>query len=462
MPNPDPPVRVPNSADERVVTGLLKRVVDVQRAEAGALLWSFAYFFCLLCSYYILRPLRDEMGIAGGVEHLQWMFSGTFVAMLAAAPIFGAAAARFPRRTLLPLVYTFFIANMLIFFLLFKAGIGQVYVARAFFIWTSVFNLFVVSVFWSFMADLFNNQQARRLFGFIAAGGSAGAVVGPGLTAALAGPLGPVNLLLISIGLLGCAVLCIHRLVHLASRVEGAGQSAQDGPQGRGDAPARSQAENPIGGGVFEGIQLVFRSPYLLGICLFIWLFTTLSTFLYFAQAHIVADAFDDPAQRTALFAYIDLGVNALTISVQMFVTGRIVARFGLPATLALIPALVTLGFVGLGLAPVLPVIMAFQVIRRAGNYAITRPAREVLFTVVGREAKYKAKNFIDTVIYRGGDAVSGWVFAGLKAMGLSLAAIAFVAVPIAVLWMVVAVLLGRRQEALRAASVPSASSAGI
>lgn len=450
---------------------LLGRAIKFDGRELPALLWAFAYFFCLLCSYYILRPLRDEMGIVGGVDQLQWLFTGTFLAMLGAVPLFGWVAARFPRRTFLPVVYAFFALNILIFFVLFKAEVGQVAMARAFFVWTSVFNLFVVSVFWSFMADLFSNEQARRLFGFIAAGGSAGAVTGPALTALLASPLGAVNLLLLSVLFLGIALLCVTRLNNLSINSVAGGSPAHSseannrpdttpaqlsrtgidekcGPSDHAEPPGRE--EQPMGGGAFAGVKLFFTSPYLLGIGLFIWLFTTLSTFLYFEQAHIMADAFDSSEERTAVFATIDFAVNLLTILVQLFVTGRLVERLGLTTCLTLIPVAVTLGFLSLGLAPILPVLLAFQILRRAGNYAITRPAREMLFTVVGREEKYKAKNFVDTVIYRGGDAVSGWVFAGLKAVGLSLSAIAFIAVPIGVLWIATAVLLGRKQEKLR------------
>ena len=419
-------------------TTLLRRCVDVKDKEISALGWSFAYFFCLLCSYYILRPVRDEMGIQGGVENLQWLFTGTFVAMLVAVPLFGAIAARFPRRKLLPLVYYFFAANILVFYLLLRNEIAVAATARAFFVWISVFNLFVVSVFWSLMADLFANEQARRLFGFIAAGGSAGALLGPFLTTVLAMSIGPANLLVISALFLLLAVICIQRL--LRGTEHGGGRAA----------PAAMATDAPMGGGIFNGVKLVMRSPYLLGICLFILLYTTLATFLYFEQAHIVRDAFDDPGRRTAVFAAIDLAVNLLTILLQIFVTARLVSRFGLPVTLALIPGLMIAGFISLAMAPVLVVLVAFQVTRRTGNYGIARPAREMLFTVVSREEKYKAKNFIDTVVYRGGDAVSGWAFAGLSGLGLGLSAMALIAVPIAAAWLVTGLLLGRKQEWLR------------
>jgi len=423
---------------------LLGRVVRIRAPEVPAALWSFAYYLCLLCSYYILRPVREEMGVAGGVERLPWIFTATFVAMAAAVPVFGALAARYPRRTLLPVVYGFFIANILGLFALLRSGLVPAWAPGAFFVWLSVFNLFVVSVFWSFMADLWSAAQARRLFGFIAAGGSAGALVGPSLTAGLVALIGPVNLLPAAAAVLAGALFCVARL----SR--GAGARVTSGPEEAG-----RRDEQAVGGGVLTGVTRVLRSRYLLGICLFIGLSSTLATFVYFQQAHIVRASFADPSQRTAVFALIDLAVNALTIGAQLLLTGHLVARLGLPRTLAVLPALTLLGFTGLGLAPVLTVLLAFQILRRAAQYGVAKPAREMLFTVVTREDKYKAKNFIDTVVYRGGDAVSGWAFAGLTALGLGLTGIALVAVPLAGVWIALALYLGRRQEGLSGIRAP-------
>ncbi len=419
------------SHPESRLRSLIAGTVNVREEEVRALLWSFAYFFCLLCGYYILRPLREEMGIAGGVRNLPWLFTGTFLVMLAAVPLFGAAVSRFPRRRLLPIVYRFFIANILVFYFLFEIGAARVVLARAFFIWVSVFNLFVVSVFWSFMADLFGNERGKRLFGFIAAGGTAGALLGPAITTFLAVPLGPLNLLLVSAAFLELAVQCIRRLVNMP------------GLGGEKD----SAAEAPVGGDFLDGAARVFRSPYLMGICLYILFFTTTSTFVYFQQAHIVAGAFDDPAERTQVFGLINLLVGLITLILQWFVTGRFMARFGVGIAAAFLPAVAALGFFSLAVSPLLPVLIAFQAIRRASNFAISRPAREVLFTVVSREEKYKAKNFIDTVVYRGGDAASGWAFAGLSGLGMGLPAIAAVSVPLAALWAGVALALGKRQE---------------
>jgi AAA family ATP:ADP antiporter len=409
---------------------LLQKLVRVEAREAAALLWSFLYFFCLLCGYYILRPLRDEMGIAGGIDQLPWVFTGTFLAMLAAVPLFGALTARTPRRVFVPAVYWFFIVNIFVFFALFQWEAAHAVTARAFFIWVSVYNLFVVSVFWSFMVDVFRDEQGKRLFGFIAAGGSLGAITGPLLTTQLAVSLGPVNLLPVSAAFLLGAVVAVHRL----------GQWARHQPQA-------TDNEAALGGQFWAGATLVVRSTYLLGIALFIVLLTTLNTFVYFAQAEIVRAAFTGAAERTAFFATLDLAVNSLAIVTQALLTGRLIPRLGVPRTLAALPALSLLGFALLAAAPLLAVLAAFQVLRRAGDYALLRPARELLFAVVDRETKYKAKNFLDTVVFRAGDAAAAWLFAGLKGLGLTLTGIALLGVPIAAAWMGLSLWLGRRHD---------------
>jgi len=412
------------------MTRLIQKIVPVDEKEIRVLLYAFVYFFCLLAAYYILRPLRDEMGIQGGVRNLQWLFTGTFIAILAAVPLYGVIVSRFPRRKFLPIIYQFFVLSILLFWVLFHTVPGTAWVARAFFIWLSVFNLFVVSVFWSFMADLFTKEQAKRLYGFIAAGGTCGAICGPLLTLGLVRFVGTVQLLLFSVILLEIAVFCVHRLnvLRLTEPQEGS-----------------SLEIRPIGGNFLAGFSLLFRSWYLVGIAAFIVLFTTCSTFLYFAQARIVADAFADSESRTAVFAMIDFLVNSLTLAIQIFATGHLLRRFGLAIMLIVLPFLMAVGFACLGMFPVLGGIIVFQVLRRAMNYAVNRPARESLFTVLSREEKYKAKNVIDTVVYRGGDAVSAWLFAGLGAAGLSLSAILFIGIPIALTWAVNGFLLGRK-----------------
>ena len=414
------------------------RAIQVEPGEIRALSWSFLYFFVLLCAYYIVRPMRDEMGILGGVENLQWMFTGTLLAMTAAVPLFGWVSSRFPRRQFLPFVYFFFILTLLAFYSMMGGHVAEHIVARAFFIWASVFNLFVVSVFWSFMNDIFSNAQAQRLFGVIAAGGTVGALTGPALTALLVQPLGTHNLLLISAVLLAVAIVCIAQLSSWSAQQPGSDERV-----------SAEVAEKPMGGGIWHGIQLVAQSPYLIGICFLMLLFTSLATFLYFMQAQIVRDAFNTSADRTALFAVIDFSVNSLTLLLQLFVTSRLVKWLGIGMVLAIVPLLLATGFVALGIAPVLGVLVVVQVIRRAGNYAITRPAREMLYVVLGREEKYKAKNFIDTVVYRTGDAISAWLYAGLRSLGVGISAIAFIAVPLALVWAWLGFGLGKQQNNL-------------
>ncbi len=413
---------------------LLSRAIPLTRGELPALLGGFLYFFFLLCSYYMLRPVRDEMGVRGGVDNLQWLFTATFIGMLVAVPIYGALAARLPRRQLIPLVYGLFIASIAGFWAWLQSGVEPAWAARVFFVWLSVFNLFVVSVFWSFMADILDHDQAARLFGAIAAGGSAGAILGPGLTTLLAAQLGPSGMLPLAAGVLALTLPCVAGLARWTHR--------------RNDGRPRPQTnEQALGGAVLEGVRAVAGSRYLLGICGFIWLYTTLATFLYFEQAHIIERAIPDSGERTSVFAGIDLATNALTVGLQLFVTARLVERLGLARALALVPGIIAFGFLALAALPALMTIAVVQVVRRAGNYAIARPGREMLFTVVSRMEKYKGKNVIDTVIYRGGDAIAGWVFAGLMALGLGLRGIAVVAIPLAGLWLLVGWWLGQRQS---------------
>ncbi len=426
---------------------LLGRAVKIRDGEIRALLWAFGYFFCLLTSYYILRPLRDEMGLRSGVENLQWLFSGTFFVMLVTAPIFGAVVSRFSRRQFIPWVYRFFVLNILIFFGLLTLGWGELHVARAFFVWVSVFNLFVVTVFWGFMADIFSNAQGKRLFGFIAAGGSAGALLGPGLTAFLAVPLGPVNLLLVSAVFLELAVWCVGRLLKSAEGQANVGREPSSGaPPDRREA---SRNDAVIGGGFLDGLVEIVRSRYLLLIFAHIVLLSITATFLYFQQASIVAAATQDSGERTQIFAFIDLAASVLTIVVQFLLTGRLIQRFGVGAALSFLPLVTMVGFVVLAFAPVLAVVVVFQAIKRAAEFALSNPAREILFTVVTREQKYKSKSFLDTAVLRGADMAGGWGYHGLRGFGLDLTAIAFIAAPLAAMWIGVTIALGKRQETL-------------
>ena len=438
---------------------LLQRVVDVREDEVRVLLLSCAYFFLILASYYIIRPLRDEMGVAGGVRNIPWLFTGTLVGMLIFHPPFAALVARLPRQRFISITYRFFMANLLIFFVLLKLTpeSQSVWAGRAFFIWTSVFNLFVVSVFWSFMADVYRLGQGKRLFGFIGVGGTIGAIVGSAITVGLAERLGPINLLIASIVLLELAVRCVNGL---SAYFSDSAKAHSPAPAGRATVPLEEEAlsqrekmtaassEMPIGGAVLAGVTSVMRSPYLLGIVGYMLLYTVAATFLYIQQADIIEQAFSDRAQRTVVFAKIDLAVNVLTVLTQMFLTGRIIKLLGVGVTLTLLPAVCIVGFTNLGLMPTLGVLVVFQVLRRASNYAVARPTRETLYTVVPREDKYKAKNFIDTFVYRGGDQIGAWSYALMQWLGLGLAAIAFVAVPICGLWLLIGLWLGREQSA--------------
>jgi AAA family ATP:ADP antiporter len=415
----------------------LRAIFDVKRNEIAAVFWSFTYFFCLLCSYYILRPVREEMGVQGGVENLQWLYTGTFVAILTLVPLFGAASARWPRARLIPAVYLFFSSHLLAFYFLMQAHVAPRWTAAAFFIWLSAFNMMVVSVFWSFMADIFSNPQARRVYGLIAAGGSVGAVTGPALTASLVKVVGIPNLMLAAGALLVFTVVCVQRLSVWA---------AQDGNV------TQKQAETGLGGSMWGGIGLTLSSRYLFGIAVLILSVAVLNTFLYFEQARMVAAWSKSSAERTQLFAQMDLAVNVIALICQAAVVQFLIARLGIPVLLTALMVANGLGYLSLAAFPVLAVLIVFQVFRRATDYSMLRPVREVLFTVVSREEKYKAKNFIDTVVLRGGDAASGWVSAGLKALGAGTAAVALIAAPIAFLSAGLAWFLGREQEKLKVA----------
>ncbi len=420
----------------------LHEVVEVRPAEVRALLWSFAYFFCLLAGYYVLRPLRDEMGIAGGVRNLQWLFTATFAVMLAAVPLFGAdrgpAAAPALHSAGLPFLRRQHRD------LLGAADARRRHACTSPACSSSGSACSTCSRYrcsgrsWP---TCIRSEQGKRLFGFIAAGGSAGALAGPALTVWLAVPLGPVNLLIVAALLLEIAVLCARRL---ESRSAASSRSSA-----RIGAPKRITAQAAgLGGGWLAGIAMVLRSPYLAGIALWVALLSLAGTFLYFQQANIVASASDDPAVRTRIFATIDLAVGILTILVQFLATGRLISRFGAGPAAAFLPVVF-----GARLrrrsafSPALFVVIAFQAAQRIANFAVSNPAREVLFTVLEREEKYKAKNVIDIVVFRGADAASGWLFAALRGAGLDLSAIALATVPVAVLWFALALTLGRAQE---------------
>ena len=415
---------------------VLSRLAQVRPGEASALGWAWLYIFSVLSSYYIMRPIRDQMGVAGGVNNLQWLFTGTLVGMLVLNIPYAYLVKTLPRTRFIATTYRFFAANILLFALVlhFADAAQTIWIGRAFFIWISIFNLFVVSIFWALIVDTFNSEQGKRLFGFIAAGATVGAITGSSITATLAHHV-PTPLLLVgAIVLLEVAVFSVRHLSRLSEAL---------------NARPHEAAGKPIGGNVLAGITHPFKSAYLANVGLFILLFAITSTFLYFQQAGLVRDNFHERAAQTAFFAQIDLAVNVITLVVQLFFTGRIVGLLGVGLTLAVLPALTLLGFGALAALPAVSTLVVFQVLRRSSDYAIARPTREVLYTVASREDRYKAKSFIDTVVYRGGDQVGAWAYALIAMTGFGAPITAVVAIALAAAWLVNGWWLGRRQELL-------------
>ncbi len=407
------------------------RALPATHEERAAALWSFAYFFALLAGYYVLRPLRDEMGIVGGVRNLPWMFTATFVTLLVAQPLYSKLVAKLPRARFIPIVYHFFVANLALFWLLLSLQVETAIVARVFYVWVAVFSLFAVAVFWSFMADLFTADQGKRLFGFIGAGGTAGALLGPVITIWFSVPLGAINLLIIAMILLEAAVFCAWRLEHVATS----------------QPTERTEQSQRLGGGAFAAVPELIRSPYLLGIAAWITLLSFCATMLYLQQIHMVAAEVHGGGAQTRTFAGIDLAVNLLTLATQIFATGPLVKRFGTGLTAAALPMIYMVGFLAIFLVPTLTVVLVVQVIQRWIHFAVATPARQVFYTVLDREEKYKAKNLIDVVIYRGSDALYSWVFDILQGLGLKLGMIALVAAPVSAGWLILSAALGRAQE---------------
>jgi AAA family ATP:ADP antiporter len=415
----------------------LSRLLDVQEHEIAPVAGGFLLFFLLFAGYFMLRPVRETMGITGGVENLQWLFTGTFVATLAAMPLFGWIAARVQRRRILYWVYAVFAANLVGFACGFALRPDSVWLARAFYVWLSVFNLIAVSVAWSTLVDLFPVTQAKRLFGLMAAGASLGGLAGPLLGVLLVGAIGHSGLLSLSALLLVASAWAAHRVQRWC----------EAHPQAQAeDAAQRRQA---LGGTPWAGASTVLASPYLIGIAVFVLLLASVSTFLYFEQARLVELRFPDKHDQTRVFGTIDVVVQSLAILSQLFLTGRLAQRLGVGVLLVAVPLLAMLGFVWLALAPTFAVLAVVMVVRRAGEYAFIRPGREMLWTAVAPEAKYKAKNFVDTVVYRGADAVSGWVKAGVDLLAQQPAVAALLGAAIALLWAGNGALLARAHRRL-------------
>ncbi|MCB9845121.1 MAG: MFS transporter [Phycisphaeraceae bacterium] len=462
----------------------IHRFLGARAGELAPALWSCAYFFFVLCSYSLLRPLRESEGIRGGVERLPLLFILTMGAMLLVNPLFGVLVSSMPRRRFIPLTYRFFILNLLVLAGLFgwrgahPDAPGGHLIGHAFYIWLSVFNLFAVSVFWAFMVDVWQTRQSRRLFGFIGVGGTVGAIAGAGAVSLAARGVPPWGFLLASAALLECACWCVRRLGSMA---------------GLATAPARASASihagpeptlgTTPGGGALAGIRMLARSPYLLGIGAYVLIFTTLATMLYFIQAKLVFSNFDSDRRRTEFFANLDFVSQSITLMIQLFLTGRLIRWIGVGWTLAAQPLLMLVGFVVLGLVMSRPeggtltsvaalwTFAVFQVLRRGFNYALAKPAREILFTRVSQAEKYGSKPIIDTFVYRTGDvvgalgfeAMTSGVTAPIKLAGLALplAAISFWMAPVAGLWLVIALALGAANTRRTDERAPREAAAG-
>jgi AAA family ATP:ADP antiporter len=419
------------------IARLLKRIAGVEPVETRAVLIAFAYFFFLMASYFILRPLRDAMGTVYGVKHLQELFTGTFIVSFIVAPVYAGLASRIRLASFLPWVYGFIALTMVAFFILFRAAPENRMVAAAFYIWLSTFNLLTISVFWSMMADIFSSAQAKRLFGFIAAGGTVGTIVAPAFITFFVDLVGVNALLLISAAGFFITATLVRALETEKRKLVVADPRAQ-----------RTSMDKKLGGNPFDGFVLIFKSRYLLMISLFLLLMTWISTIIYFQLQDLITHDFATKAARTQAFATIDLATNTCAVLVQLFGTRRFIQRFGVTAGLLINPIIMVIAFLAVVLSPVLLVLGTIQVVRRFAEYAVAKPSRDMLFTAVDQQAKYKAKNVIDTVVYRFGDLSSAWFSAAILPFGV--AGLAVAGAVVAVFWFPIAWMLGRRYESVR------------
>ena len=419
------------TASNNPIINFLKTASNIEEREVKAVLSSFLFVVVLMSAYYILRPVRDAMASDWTDAEVSWLWTLNFFISTAVVAVYGIAVSRFRFRLLVPAMYGIFAASFVIFYVLGSASTDRTLIDKAFYVWVSVFSLFHISVFWSFMSDLFNKEQAGRLFSIIAAGASVGGLIGPSIPSFFSASLGTDNLMLIASVMLLIPIPIIFYL-----------QSLKSTDLHNADLELTPPSE-PIGGNPFVGFKMFFSNPYLLAIGLFIFLYTGISSFVYFELKNLLSEL--SRAERTAVWAQMDLVVNILSIATGLFATSRIVGRFGMPVTIALVPVMICIGLLILAVSPFLGAVVALQVIRRAGNYAVTRPAREMLFTRVDRETRFKAKPVIDIVAYRGGDMLMAWLFTGLtQGLGLGLAAVAVVGAGIAALWSLVGIYLGR------------------
>ncbi|MDA9657903.1 MFS transporter [bacterium] len=409
----------------------LKTASKVKEHEVKAVIFSFLFVVVLMSAYYILRPVRDAMASDWTDAEVSWLWTLNFFISTAIVALYGSMVSKFRFRLLVPTMYGIFAISFIIFYALGSVFEDRTVIDKSFYVWVSVFSLFHISVFWTFMSELFSKEQSGRLFGIIAVGASVGGLIGPSITAFFSVSLGTDNLMLIASMMLLIPIPIILYLQSLKSK-ELNNEVL--------DIPGSNQS---IGGNPLAGFKMFFSNPYLLSIGLFIFLYTGISSFVYFELKNLLSDF--SRSERSVIWAQMDLAVNILAISTGLFATGRIVTKFGMPATIAMVPIMICIGLLVLAISPLLGVVMVLQIIRRAGNYAVTRPAREMLFTLVNQETRFKAKPVIDIVAYRGGDMLTAWLFTGLtQGLGLGLAAVAAVGAGIASLWALVGIYLGK------------------
>jgi AAA family ATP:ADP antiporter len=416
---------------------LVKSAAVIEPAEMRAVLLSMLYFFFLFGSYSIVKPVRDAMGTVYGIAHIQELFTGTFVLSFVFAPLYSGLASRLKLSTFLPWVYGFVALTILMFYALFRLSAHDRGIAAVFYVWVSTFNILIISVFWTFMADIFSRMQAKRLFGFVAAGGTLGGIAGPAIATFLVKAVGNNNLMLISAFGFGLTAWLVILLAREKQKLLAAGVEAQ-----------RTTLDHKLAGNPFDGFKLLCRSRYLLLLALFLLLMTWISTIVYIQLGDLITKAFVDRNARTQAYAMIDLSVNLIAVLLQLFGTGRIISRFGVTTGLLVNPVVMVIAFLTVAFSPVLMVLASIQVIRRVAEYAVAKPTREMLFTVVDQESKYKAKNVIDTVVYRFGDVSSAWVSSLILPHGV--AGLAIFGVIVSAVWFPVAYVLGRRYENVR------------
>ena len=402
----------------------------IKQREVKAVIFSFLFVVVLMTAYYILRPVRDAMASDWTDAEVSWLWTLNFFISTGIVALYGMAVSKFRFRLLVPTMYSIFAGSFVMFYLLGSISDDRTLIDKAFYVWVSVFSLFNISVFWSFMSELFSKEQSGRLFGIIAVGASVGGLIGPSITAFFSVSIGTDNLMLIASMML---LIPIPIIFYLQSKATDLNNEKLD----------LTPTSHPIGGNPIAGFKMLFSNPYLMSIALFIFLYTGISSFIYFELKNLLSDL--SRPERSAIWAQMDLAVNILSISIGLFATGRIVGKFGMPVTIAMVPVMVCVGLLILAISPLLGVVMILQIIRRAGNYGMTRPAREMLFTLVDRETRFKAKSVIDIVAYRGSDMLMAWLFTGLtQGLGLGLAAVAGVGAGIAALWSLVGIYLGR------------------